>query len=242
MYLMKFASPLRRGHSFASIDAAPAPLVHPPCPPSPWLSLARGGARAARAASSVARPVPASWLGLPAAAPSPSASPVAFRTSSPAAQCPAGLLAPFAVGAPPLGHATTTTTSSSFAGLRQQQQLAGKSAGRAMPTSADEGGLSRGHTAVKALASGSVLLRALRVTAPRPSQPSRSARDGRGGGGACADRPQATSAVGASSTTTYLRPAPLASAGTSRGVPASRRLTATQIVRPAREAGLQEEN
>jgi hypothetical protein len=109
-----------------------------------------------------------------------------------------------------------------------------RSAGRAAPDAADQGGLSVGRGAVKALASGSASLRALRVTAPRHGGV---ARDGAGGGDACLDASSAARPFELH--TSYLRSAPRASAGTRRGAPAAH---ATQIIRPAREAGPQEEN
>jgi hypothetical protein len=194
-------------------------------------------------------------------------------------------------------------------------EAAPRSAGRAAPDAADQGRLSSGRGAVKALApraraskqslsdslapraSGEALyvdsasLRALRVTAPRQGSV---ARDG-GAGGEVFTTAASSAAWPFELHTTYLRSAPRASAGISRGAPAARRRPviprvglgrvgpssartqvaafagckgktedtamrsvsaaarpargiagrrpyATQIIRPAREAGLQEEN
>jgi hypothetical protein len=110
-----------------------------------------------------------------------------------------------------------------------------RSARRAAPDAADLGGLSGSRGAGKALACGSASLRALRVTAPRQGSV---ARDGGAGGEVFCSEPS-SAALLFELHTSYLRPAPRASAGTRRGVPAAH---ATQIIRPAREAGLQEEN
>jgi hypothetical protein len=119
------------------------------------------------------------------------------------------------------------------------ENAAVRSAGRAAPDAADRGRLSAGPGAVNPLAAlgvaGAPRLDA-EVTAPRLGC---GARDGRSEGDhSDAGRGPAELQI------TYLRPAPWASAGTSREVPASGglhrgcRSHATQTTRPAREAGL----
>jgi hypothetical protein len=123
------------------------------------------------------------------------------------------------------GHAFVTATSFPQLGIPTGEQQALKSAGRAAPDAADLGGLSVGRGAVKALASGSTSLRALRVTAPRHGSV---ARD-EGPGGEVSSR-ACSAGWPFELHTTYLRPAPRASAGTRRGVPPA---YATQITKPA---------
>ena len=99
-----------------------------------------------------------------------------------------------------------------------------------------------GRAAVKALACGSASLRALPVTAARPGGAQATERSGGDDALTTAPRGSArrTPALGTDLpiTTTNLRLAPLASAGTSRGVPAGQ----SHPIRSARDAGPQEEN
>jgi hypothetical protein len=118
-----------------------------------------------------------------------------------------------------------------------------RSAGRAAPDAADRGRSSSGRGAVKALAANAPRPRpaaALRVTAPRQGRVERD-----GGEGADARSPAFAAVTELQST--YLRPAPRASAGIHRGVPvpggrSSARPYATHATTPAREAGGKEED
>jgi hypothetical protein len=125
----------------------------------------------------------------------------------------------------------------------RRHEAALRSAGRAGPAPADRERLSAGRGAVNPLAALGVACAprlVAEVTAPRQGSV---ARDGGEGAGAL----YPTFAAATDLHTTYLRPAPPASAGAGRGVPApggriGARPSATNATPPAREAGDKEEN